>query len=524
MRAVPLLVGRNGMNTVDPFVSIDSGFMREATNFIYVDGKYKQRPAFRIDAQHANITSARWHDGTYAIMGNGQVRDYATGALSSTITANHTIPSMFTHANQDILCGFGVPRLANSPFTAWTKTTTTITAANIECGMSHRRRAFVSDDYVLEWYAQDIQLVAGASASAGTDTLIGLLQAGESILRMFSMTVQPGNETSNVAVFIGSLGTVLIYDGDYPGATNWQLLGKYLMPKPASRVSMVEVDGDILVFASRYCYWIADLLQGGVAAAYGNRPSAPIDNLYQSFFTGVSALESIYQPATAWYFGTLESGSNIFIYDAIICSTDMHYNNFGSYGAEKAYLVYKRNPAGWYLWYAPVYTNPVRSGKALGYASELMYFSPTNQTDVTNLGNDTFEIESVAKWPYVGLAEPRARRVTGAKVFGRNEDRNYVERVRAHFDFGDFVNPFGLTNQSTGSMNEPLEQRYSDCPQYDELGLDDHLYVSPMLGIAGEGTTVSLEVKLKKATDGSDFSTQDLFAATLFLSEGGIRS
>lgn len=529
MRAVPLLVGRNGMNTVDPFVSIDSGFMREATNFIYVDGKYKQRPAVRHYKHHANIVNARWHDGTYAILDSGEVRNYDTGVLATTISAYSEIPSTFEHAGQTILCGFGAPRLADYPFTVWTKTTTTITAANIECGMSHRRRAFVSDDYVFEWYAQDIQLVAGASASAGTDTLLGLMRPNEKILRMFSMTVQPGNNTTNAAIFFGDMGSVLIYDGDYPGATNWQIIGLYRMPKPKSRLSFCEVDGDILVFTDRYCYWTSNLLSGGVAGAYENRPSRRIDNLYQAFMRDYSGspVDTDFRPPHAFHLESAgPSDFRITEYDAICCTTDRtYYESIFDYDAHCSMLVYKRNPAGWYLWGMPYFCAPYRNGLALnGNSSELVTLSPLYQEDESDQGATTIDIESVAKWPYIGLTEPRARRVTGAKIFGRNEDRAEVHRVRSYFDFGDMALPFGLSMQHMIG-DSPFTNTFVDAPDFNQPHNGTEEFVSPILGLAGEGTCVSLAVHLKRdEVTGAITSTQDLYAATLFLSEGGIRS
>lgn len=531
MRAIPLLVGRNGMNTIDPFLGIESGFMREATNFIYVDGKYKQRPAVRHSKHHANIVSARWHDGTYAILDSGEVRDYATGGLASTISAYNVLPTSFTHANQDIVCGFGVPRLADYPFTAWTKTTTTITAANIECGMSHRQRAFVSDDYVFEWYAQDEQLVSGAAASAGVESLIGLFKKGETILRMFSMTVQPGNNTTNAAIFFGDKGSVLIYDGDYPGASNWQIVGKYVMPKPKARTSFCEIDGDIMVFTDRYAYWVSDLLAGGVTGAYENRPSRPIDNLYNAFMRDYSGIgvDTDYRPPHAFYLDQAgPADDRVVFYDAIVCTTDRHYYDFWDYDAYPAALVYKRNPAGWYIWAMPYFGHPYRNGLAMnGHSSELVEFSPLYQQDQSDWTSTTIDIESVAKWPYIGLTEPRARKVTGARVFGRNEDRAQVHRVRAHFDFADITLPLGLTYQSMVG-DTPFIGTYVDAPEFNQLhshSPTSEQYASPMLGLAGEGSCVSMEVVLRRhETDGIYTSTQDLHAATLFLTEGGLRA
>ena len=112
MRAVPLLVGRNGMNTIDPFIGIESGFMREANNFIYVDGKYKQRPAVRHFKHHANITSARWHDGTYAILDSGEVRNYDTGVLAATISAYSARATLSLTCASVGLEGFGLTSAA----------------------------------------------------------------------------------------------------------------------------------------------------------------------------------------------------------------------------------------------------------------------------------------------------------------------------------------------------------------------------------------------------------------------------
>lgn len=48
-------------------------------------------------------------------------------------------------------------------------------------------------------------------------------------------------------VFISSEGEILMYDGDYPGATNWELLGTYKISRPVGRRCLMRAGGDLLI-------------------------------------------------------------------------------------------------------------------------------------------------------------------------------------------------------------------------------------------------------------------------------------
>lgn len=48
-------------------------------------------------------------------------------------------------------------------------------------------------------------------------------------------------------VFISSEGEVLIYSGDYPGATNWTTVGAYKISKPLGQNCLMQSGGDLLV-------------------------------------------------------------------------------------------------------------------------------------------------------------------------------------------------------------------------------------------------------------------------------------
>ena len=193
-----------GLNTVNPFVPFDSGYARELTNYLILDGRLGIRPAVKSYKYNAANETLGWYDAT-ADRGieksTGDIITVSTNALIGSVGAQGGPynPTIVRHMSLELVIGINGPRLANSPFTAWTFTPITITSASITCACSHKGRLYVASGTKLNYSNQE-QITGNMYALLDYAQYLD----GQEIFRMFSVTVQPGNATENVFVVFGS--------------------------------------------------------------------------------------------------------------------------------------------------------------------------------------------------------------------------------------------------------------------------------------------------------------------------------
>lgn len=521
MKSVPFPIPLQGLNTIAPFSPMGSEYARELTNYALVDGRLRQRPACRTELYQnlnewfawLNYQSGVW----YGIDNDGQIYNITAGTTAASIGGTPQVNATFVkHVSLELVFGLRQPRLADYPFTAWTFTTVAITATSIKCGCSHKGRLYYSDGSSLEY--SDIGQITGAIAAANTFNLSEVMQ-GETIIRMFSVTVQPGNSTENVIVFFGDKGRVLIYQGDYPGSSTWAILADYKMPRPASNIGFVEIDGDIFVATDRYAYWLRDLLSGGAQTAYINSPSRPIENLWsnQTWISTPFAVDCSH----CFYIDKI----NNVVFDCIVCQAfTFDLTNTANYGNEDIYLVYFRKYKAWALWLMSPIFHPVVQKDDAGfygqdYTNEIKYLDPTFCVDEQDDGAFTYDIESTWKTPFVEAYAGRNQKTEGVRPFYTNSESGYFHRIQAIYDYSD----------SNAAYNFYTQESVTEIPAgiasgFTSLGLSANAYNTyhGMANIGGVGGGVSYQFTQKRKESTTAEQVQGMNAATAYITDGGI--
>lgn len=545
MKLIPIPIPVNGLNTIDPTVTLETGYARELTNLFVNNGKVKVRPAARVLHYFSlQSKSAAWFDtssGTPYLIEyfGGSIRDVSSGSITGSVGGSvQAAGTMFKHHTIDVLCGCKEPRSPAGPnFTSHGFTLNQITdETTIISGCSHRGRPYFTDGEYVEY--GDVGQVTGAFASDGLAG--GYFDPspyldGQIVLRIFSVTIQQGNESDNVLVLFGDGGKVLVYSGDWPDADNFALVGSYNMAKPASLTSFLEIDGDIIVSSQEYCYWFRDLLTSGPIAAYENRPSKAIQNLWQSLEWETPFLQK--ETPHIFYLKNLVDADGVGLtnLDVIVFQTLSGAGQFevlvdiADYQNQAVYLVYMRQTRAWALWMMTPMFSPVRQGDdpntyyALGASGEIKTFFIDKFADnyLDTASNSLLEVEIEGNWktPYVNTFKGISIAVKGVRFFFTNTVSKFFNVIRAIYDFSDYTANFGFATQDTSS--NPLNPANSNTASLDASANTSGIY-SGLVNPGGLGAGVSIQFNFQRKSGSDIDQKQEILGATLLADEGGV--
>lgn len=446
-RAVNIKMPLKGLNTVDPFIqSLD--YARELSDFQIYQGRLSTRPALdQIDAGIYVTSKANWYDisAGEGIAYNGDRVTISTGVVVGTIGgACQAHATTAKHVTAEFLFGCQAPRNITTPFTAWTFTTSAITATAIKCGCSWKGRLYVTDGTSIEY--SNLGAIGSSVLNGGVP--ISYNMAGQSVIRMMAMT---GSSNANVLtdtifVIFGSGGRVLMYSGTDP--TDWVQIGQFDMPAPISNLAFVEIDGDVFVVTRRYVYWVRDLLIGGAAYAYTASPSAPVENLLQGL-RYIDDPDNFNVPSVQ-YLGVVEG---IDVDCIVITPTDssngvssLNLQNVATTGAS---LVYFRKYKAWAFWFTDLrhpnitVVNP-STGAANYYCNNLDGAFGLYEIKYNSFG---FTLYPTWSTPYLNSFAGKNQRLVGVRPYFGSDAENIT--VGAVADFSDFNSPYGFQAQAT---------------------------------------------------------------------------
>lgn len=118
------------------------------------------------------------------------------------------------------------------------------------------------------WYGNVGQITG---AFTGTVDFSEILQTSGQINTIFTWTFNQGLENEELFCILSDTGEILIYAGDYPGAANWELVGRAFAPEPkggSRHLIFCKVSGDVYLFTKRGIISLASLVSGNDDASY----------------------------------------------------------------------------------------------------------------------------------------------------------------------------------------------------------------------------------------------------------------
>jgi len=110
----------------------------------------------------------------------------------------------------------------------------------------------------LLWYG-------GVGSTSGTMTSFDLAQVLERpgyIITGFSWGYNQGLNSDELMVLISNSGEILFYSGDWPAASNWQLVARASIPKPTGRNCIVKFGQEVFISTSRGVIQLSQIFAG----------------------------------------------------------------------------------------------------------------------------------------------------------------------------------------------------------------------------------------------------------------------
>lgn len=105
------------------------------------------------------------------------------------------------------------------------------------------RLYFAEKDTASIWYGA-VNTITGALTELNFG---GIFTKGGFVKWISTWSADTGSGLQNVFVVCSSMGEILIYSGDYPGASDWTIEGRYYLPVPLSIRSKIHLGSDLLV-------------------------------------------------------------------------------------------------------------------------------------------------------------------------------------------------------------------------------------------------------------------------------------
>jgi hypothetical protein len=140
------------------------------------------------------------------------------------------------------------------------------------------RLYFTEKDSGSVWYS-------GVDAVTGTLTefdVLSLLNLGGFVLFTTQWTRDTGTAESNQFIIIGSEGDVLIYNGSFPGNSDWQISRRLTIPTPLGRRAFDRVGSDVLITTEAGIISLTSFLSESVKGS-DSRITEKIDELFRSY-------------------------------------------------------------------------------------------------------------------------------------------------------------------------------------------------------------------------------------------------
>lgn len=225
----------------------------------------------------AGLTNNRWQihqfrNRLFMVNGADAPRDWDGSTLSTTAWGSPAWITSTAYTANDIVWNAGKAYQATNSGTsgATPPTHTSGTASDgavtwqylvsltdfVHVGDYKSRIYFVEGTSV--WYG-DVNLIAGPL----TEFDIGsLLTEGGELLFFTQWSQETGEPDTNQAVFVGSEGDVLIYQGDNPEATNWGLARRFVIPRPLGRRAFCRIGADIAIMTEGGLILLSEWMRG----------------------------------------------------------------------------------------------------------------------------------------------------------------------------------------------------------------------------------------------------------------------
>jgi hypothetical protein len=121
-------------------------------------------------------------------------------------------------------------------------------AGNLIQGSPYKTRLYaVENNTTLIWYG-GVGAITGALTSFDVSQV---LSDNANVFFVTGWTYNQGLTNDELFVIVSETGEVLVYAGDYPGASNWSLVGRTRIPKPNGRSAWYKLGQEVYIRTKR---------------------------------------------------------------------------------------------------------------------------------------------------------------------------------------------------------------------------------------------------------------------------------
>lgn len=271
---LPAPVG--GWNTRDPLVSMPETDAIVMDNVIPQSAYCRARGGF---LEHADVGSSTVH--TLAVYTNNSATEFliavcgtdiynaTTAAAPSSIkgaaTITSNVPWQFVNFRNKIFLVNGTDQplewagTGNVAATAWTGSGLTITNL-INVSVYKRRLYFVEKNTKNVWYTEAVDNTSGPLLPFSLNSLFTL--GGELLYAGPTSTSSSRDVSAELMVFVSSQGEVVVYAGDNPLSTTWEIVGHYYLGRALGSRCGFLVGGDLHLITYDGVVPLSQLLAG----------------------------------------------------------------------------------------------------------------------------------------------------------------------------------------------------------------------------------------------------------------------
>ncbi len=114
---------------------------------------------------------------------------------------------------------------------------------------------------IMKYAYSDVSAISGACTVVDLSTVFK--RVGGGLLFVASWTYNQGLSNDPLFVACSSVGEVLVYSGDFPGAANWQLIGQVDIPTPKSNTAWCRLGSDFIINTTRGAINLGEVLRAG---------------------------------------------------------------------------------------------------------------------------------------------------------------------------------------------------------------------------------------------------------------------
>lgn len=140
---------------------------------------------------------------------------------------------------------------------------TGVTTSDLSHVWVYRNRLyFVEANSTSAWYLP-VDAVGGLAVDI---SMAGVFQRGGSLLFGATWSLDSGDGIDDKCVFVSTEGEVSVYQGSYPGGTDWSLVGRYDITPPMGKNCTMKAGGDLLIGTQDGIVPISQAIQKDIAA------------------------------------------------------------------------------------------------------------------------------------------------------------------------------------------------------------------------------------------------------------------